>query len=660
ETITIAGTNDGPQVTAALSSNVDEGNASYSLNLLAGASDPDHGETASLSISNVSYSVDGGPSSGTVPAGLSLTGASLAVDPADLAFNSLAVGEQTTITVSYDVVDVHGASVSQSETITIAGTNDGPVNVLPAAQSVNEDTSLVFSSGNGNRISIGDADNGSHTVTLTATHGSLSLNGTTGLSFSQGDGSGDASMTFSGSDGAINAALNGMSFLGNTNYNGAATLTLQTGDSLASDSDTVNLTVNGVNDGPLLAVPAAQTVNQNAALSLGGIGVSDVDDADNGVSGDLLVQVSLSVGHGSLALASATGLSGDLSGSDGTLQITGTLNNVNAALTGLSYQGSLNYSGSDALAISASDLGHDGSGGALTSSGSVSINVVATNHAPTDISLAAAEPSGGNNLPGAGTVLGTFSSTDPDAGDSFSYSLLAGSSAGFTVGAISGTLTATSALSQSSTYTLNVQTTDSHGASYSETLNIITGSNQQGQITGNDTLPGSGAGSPILVGDDVLYGSGGNDLIFGGSGNDSLFGQGGDDMLQGGAGNDLLSGANGADIFRWVSGDNGAAGSPAVDRISNFSTATGGGNNDKLDLTDLLQGEHANAGSLDAFLDFHVSGGNTTIDVRASSGGSITQQIVLQGVDLSNGGTLTSDAQIITSLLGDQKLVVDA
>ena len=65
--------------------------------------------------------------SGTAPAGVSLSGSTLTVDPTDAAFNHLAVGEHTTIVVGYNVTDAQGATVAQTETITITGTNDAPV-----------------------------------------------------------------------------------------------------------------------------------------------------------------------------------------------------------------------------------------------------------------------------------------------------------------------------------------------------------------------------------------------------------------------------------------------------------------------------------------------------------------------------------------------------
>src|SRR5262249_51117162 len=125
-TITIHGTNDAPTVSGALTDAANEGAAAFTRNLLDNASDVDNGETATLSVANVTYAVDGGTASSTAPSGLSLTGSTLSIDPTNAAFNHLAAGAQTTITVSYDVTDVQGATVAQTETITITGTNDTP------------------------------------------------------------------------------------------------------------------------------------------------------------------------------------------------------------------------------------------------------------------------------------------------------------------------------------------------------------------------------------------------------------------------------------------------------------------------------------------------------------------------------------------------------
>ena len=68
ETVTITGTNDAPTVTGALTQTAAEGAPSFTANLLSGASDVDDGETATLSIANVNYTVDGGTASATAPA----------------------------------------------------------------------------------------------------------------------------------------------------------------------------------------------------------------------------------------------------------------------------------------------------------------------------------------------------------------------------------------------------------------------------------------------------------------------------------------------------------------------------------------------------------------------------------------------------------------
>ena len=127
-----------------------------------------------------------------------------------------------------------GGALSDTDTvaITVNAVNDAPVNSVPAAQSTNEDTAKVFSSAGGNLISISDVDAGSSSVqvTLTGTNGAITLSGISGLTFSAGDGTADATMTFSGTVSAINAALDGLTYAGNLNFNGIDTLNIVTND----------------------------------------------------------------------------------------------------------------------------------------------------------------------------------------------------------------------------------------------------------------------------------------------------------------------------------------------------------------------------------------------------------------------------------------------
>ena len=104
------------------------------------------------------------------------------------------------------------------------------MNTVPGAQTINEDTALVFSGAR--RIMVSDVDAGTNPVqvTLTASQGTVTLAGTTGLTFSTGDGAADAIMTFTGTLADINTALNNLSFQPLANYNGAAALTITTND----------------------------------------------------------------------------------------------------------------------------------------------------------------------------------------------------------------------------------------------------------------------------------------------------------------------------------------------------------------------------------------------------------------------------------------------
>ncbi|WP_448680774.1 Ig-like domain-containing protein [Pseudomonas nicosulfuronedens] len=117
-------------------------------------------------------------------------------------------------------------------TLTVTAVNDAPVNTVPGTQDVLQDGTLVFSSGNGNPISIADVDAGGSTVsvTLTASNGLITLGDLNGLVFSVGNGTGDGTMTFQGTIADINIALAGLSFAPTPGYYGPASLQITTSD----------------------------------------------------------------------------------------------------------------------------------------------------------------------------------------------------------------------------------------------------------------------------------------------------------------------------------------------------------------------------------------------------------------------------------------------
>jgi hypothetical protein len=117
-------------------------------------------------------------------------------------------------------------------TVNVTAVNDAPVNSVPGPQVVARNASLVFSSGNGNLVSISDIDAGASAVQeqLIVTNGTLTLSGVAGLAFSVGDGTADVTMTFTGTMANINAALAGMTLAPTANFSGSASLEILTSD----------------------------------------------------------------------------------------------------------------------------------------------------------------------------------------------------------------------------------------------------------------------------------------------------------------------------------------------------------------------------------------------------------------------------------------------
>ncbi|MGY4815818.1 retention module-containing protein [Pseudomonas chlororaphis subsp. piscium] len=181
-----------------------------------------------------------------------------------------------------------------------------------------------------------------------------------------------------------------------------------------------------------------------------------------------------------------------------------------------------------------------------------------------------------------------------------------------------------------------------------------------------------GAGTDILTAIENLVGSNYNDnltgdnnanITTGGLGNDVLNGGGGDDLLIGGPGNNSLTGGSGSDTFQWQQGNSGH------DLVTDFTPGI-----DKLDLSQLLQGENASSASLDDYLQFTVTGSGpslvTSIDVSAVAGATPSQTIDLAGVNLAAhygvtpgaGGVIAGGADtatIINGMLNDHSLKVD-
>ena len=226
--------------------------------------------TTTLSVSSGTLNVTAGAGvTGNGTASVTITGTAAQINAAlaGLAYTgNLNFNGADTLTVATS--DGTAADID-TIAITVNAVNDAPINTVPAAQTVAEDTILPIAG-----VSVADIDSSALTTTLSVAHGILNVTAGAGVT-----GNGTASVTIAGTAAQINAALAGLAYTGNLNFNGADTLTVATNDGTATDTDTIAITVNPVNDAPVNTVPAAQTVAEDTTLPIAGVSVADIDSS---------------------------------------------------------------------------------------------------------------------------------------------------------------------------------------------------------------------------------------------------------------------------------------------------------------------------------------------------------------------------------------------
>jgi VCBS repeat-containing protein len=362
ETIIVTGTNDAPVVSGALAATAAEGEALFTRDLLAGASDADDGETATLSVASVSYAVDGGPASGTAPAGVSLSGSTLTVDPSHAAFDHLAMGEQTTIVVSYAVKDAQGATVAQTETIIVTGTNDAPVVSGDVTGAASEDAAPSTLDALAHAADVDD------NTTLAVVNVPAAL--PAGVSYDAAS----HSFTLDPSHAAYQHLAAGQSTTVTVGYG--------VSDGLATTAANVSWTITGTNDAPV-ASNDSMTGNEDTPITTINVLTNDTD-------------VDSTLGTGSIT-AFTQGAHGNV------------VNNGNGTFT---YTGTADFNGNDTFTYTITD----DHGAASTATVSVTVNAV--NDAPVTSGSATLAAINEDAASPAGAMVGAlFAGNFSDAAD---------------------------------------------------------------------------------------------------------------------------------------------------------------------------------------------------------------------------------------------------
>ncbi|MGE6995145.1 DUF4347 domain-containing protein [Pseudomonas sp. NPDC047961] len=314
--------------------------------------------------------------SGTATSGATRSTADVSTNGGTTAYSATQASAALTVTA------VNDAPTLVSGTVPLTGTNENStspstlVSTILASSTVSDvDTGAVFgiaitgSSGNGAWqystngaawTAFGDVSDSS----------ALLLNSTTRVRL-VGDGidGGTATFTWRAWDMASgSASANSAPETADASSNGGST-------SFSSTTAQASLNVTSVNDAPTLTLPGGQTVESNGTLTLNGtpIVLADVD------AGSGALEVTLTATQGTASLGSASGLTfsnGD-GVADASMTFTGSLADINTALSGLSFAPANGYVGTAGLRIDASDLGNTGAGGILATTGTIEIQVTA-------------------------------------------------------------------------------------------------------------------------------------------------------------------------------------------------------------------------------------------------------------------------------------------
>ena len=135
----------------------------------------------------------------------------------------------TTHNIGVQTTDAAGNSYSETMAITVDNIYDANQTV-PAAQSIDEDTLLTFTSGTATEVSVTDGEGGIDAilrVTLSVNDGVLNLSQLTNLTIIEG-ADGSSSLVLEGTESDLNAALDGLEFTPDADFNGSVALNVET------------------------------------------------------------------------------------------------------------------------------------------------------------------------------------------------------------------------------------------------------------------------------------------------------------------------------------------------------------------------------------------------------------------------------------------------
>ncbi|MBX3606480.1 MAG: VCBS domain-containing protein [Piscinibacter sp.] len=494
-TIAITGTNDGP-VAVADTRTANEDTAA-SGNVLANDSDVDSGTSLTVTQFEVGGSTYG------AGATANLAGVGMLTIAANGAYTFVPAADYAgPVPVATYTVSDGLATATATLTIALNAQNDAPVNTVPGAVAVLEDVRTAIAG-----ISVADPDESGSvaaqkiaTVQISVSNGTLLVSLDAGTSVTAG-ANGSGTLTLSGTQASLNATLASLAYQGNANYVGGDTLVVVSRDASGlTDSDTIAITVNPVNDAPVAQPDTA------IAVEAGGVanGTPGSNPSGNVLDNDQDVDVGDTRSVTAVAGSGAGSVGGSTAGAYGTLTLNAdgsysyVLNNSLGAVQSL-------RTAADTLTDTFTYTMRDAAG--ATSTATLTITIQGGNDAPVAVADTASLLENGTVTRTAATGV-LINDTDVDAGDTRAVSAVAfGGTPGTLGSGLAGTYgTLTMNADGSYSYSANrppadalvagqvvteafqVTVRDTAGATSTSTLSFtITGVNDVPTITGTST-----------------------------------------------------------------------------------------------------------------------------------------------------------------------------
>jgi VCBS repeat-containing protein len=599
-TVTINGTNDAPTTVDDVDSTTE--NLAVVISPLANDTDPDDGDTLTISAANVRAGY---------PGSITYDATTITYDPGT-AFDYLAAGETAEVLIDYRAQDESGAEPNQNPpystiTLTVTGTNDAAVITGDTTGAADETDAPVTITGD---LDADDVDGDDTFVAQTdtaGTYGTFSIDET-------------GAWTYTASS-AHDELAEGETY--------EDTFEVETADGTTQD---VTVTITGTNDAAVITGDTSGAADEtDAPVTI--TGDLDADDAD-----------------GDDTFVAQT----DTAGTYGTFSI-----DENGEWT---YTASAAY---DELAVGDSyeDTFEVATADGTTQNVTVTIN--GTNDAPVAVDDILAAPDGPATTFAASDLLANDTDADNPNSELTIASVTSGTGGTATLNG-DGTVTFTPAAGFSGPATFTYTTSDGSATSAPATVTVnVTSTNDIIVGTPDpDTLNGYGGKDRIFgrASNDVIDGGSGDDQLYGETGNDTIRGGTGDDVVDGGEGNDTLMmddggddtalGGAGSDIIYYgdelTTGDvnDAGAGRDVVVLQGNYNLVLGAANLLNTEFLSLQTGTNP---------EFGQSGGNsydydiTTVDENVDAGQLLTVngQSLQAGEDLIFDGSAESDGKFL-------------